>query len=135
MSIPKIITTANSNGSQKFSFFMYFISPDDCKLSKVMMHIPYTINHLTSFPDHLNLNMSILIADSGSTKCEWCFISNGKKQIVTTQGASPYFLNEAQIVKLMMNELLPALKKKIPSRIYFYGTGCAAPANRAVVRR
>ncbi len=99
------------------------------------MHIPYTINHLTSFPDHLNLNMSILIADSGSTKCEWCFISNGRKQIVTTQGASPYFLNEAQIIKLMRDELLPSLKKKSPSRIYFYGTGCAAPANRAVVRR
>jgi glucosamine kinase len=99
------------------------------------MRIPYPINHLTSFPDHLNLNMSILIADSGSTKCEWCFISNGRKQIVMTQGASPYFLNETQIIKLMRDELLPALKKKSPNRIYFYGTGCAALANRAVVRR
>lgn len=83
------------------------------------MHIPYTINHLTSFPDHLNLNMSILIADSGSTKCEWCFISNGKKQIITTQGASPYFLNETQIVKLMKDELLPALKKRVPPAYIF----------------
>ena len=87
------------------------------------MHISYTINHLTSFPDHLNSNMAILIADSGSTKCEWCFISNEKKQIVKTQGASPYFLNEAQIIELMRDELLPALKKKNPTHIYFYGTG------------
>jgi glucosamine kinase len=79
--------------------------------------------------------MAILIADSGSTKCEWCFISNGRKQFINTQGASPYFLNELQLVALMQNELLPALKKNKPAHIYFYGTGCAAPANRAMVRR
>src|ERR1700682_2514823 len=79
--------------------------------------------------------MAILIADSGSTKSEWCFISNGGKQIVETQGASPYFLNESQLVAMMQQELLPALKKKIPTHIYFYGTGCAAAANRAMVKR
>src|SRR5450755_1126700 len=79
--------------------------------------------------------MAILIADSGATKCEWCFISNGRKQIVYTQGASPYFLNELQLVAMMQKELLPALKKKIPGRIYFYGTGCAAAENRAMVKR
>jgi glucosamine kinase len=79
--------------------------------------------------------MAILIADSGSTKCEWCFISNGRKQIIETQGASPYFLNELQIAGMMRKELLPALKKKIPTHIYFYGTGCAAAANRALVKR
>jgi glucosamine kinase len=79
--------------------------------------------------------MAILIADSGSTKCEWCFISNGRKQFINTQGASPYFLNELQLVTLMQNELLPALKKNKPAHIYFYGTGCAAAANRAIVRR
>ncbi|HEY8735322.1 MAG TPA: N-acetylglucosamine kinase [Puia sp.] len=79
--------------------------------------------------------MAILIADSGSTKCEWCFVSNGRKQIIETQGASPYFLNEQQIVSLMKLELIPALKKKTPSHIFFYGTGCAAAANRALVKR
>jgi glucosamine kinase len=79
--------------------------------------------------------MSILIADSGSTKCEWCFISNGRKQIINTQGASPYFLNEAQIILMMRGELLPALKKKKPAKIYFYGTGCASAVNRGIVRR
>jgi glucosamine kinase len=78
--------------------------------------------------------MAILIADSGSTKCEWCFISNGRKKFIITQGASPYFLNEFQLVALMQNELLPGLKKNRPSSIYFYGTGCAAAANRAIVQ-
>jgi glucosamine kinase len=79
--------------------------------------------------------MPILIADSGSTKCEWCFITNGRKQFINTQGASPYFLNELQLIALMQNELLPALKKNKPAHIYFYGTGCAAASNRALVRR
>ncbi len=64
--------------------------------------------------------MAILIADSGSTKCEWCFISNGRKQFINTQGASPYFLNELQLVALMQNELLPALKKNKPARIFIF---------------
>jgi N-acetylglucosamine kinase-like BadF-type ATPase len=79
--------------------------------------------------------MAILIADSGSTKCEWCFISNGRKQIIETQGASPYFLNETQLFEMMKKELVPSLKNKTPEDIYFYGTGCAAAANRAMVKR
>ncbi len=79
--------------------------------------------------------MAILIADSGSTKCEWCYISNGRKQIIETQGASPYFLNEQQLVVMMQQELLPALKKKVPVSVHFYGTGCAAAANRAMIKR
>lgn len=79
--------------------------------------------------------MNILIADSGSTKCEWCFITGATKQIVVTQGASPYFLNEFQLVEIIKLELLPPLKKKMPASIYFYGTGCAAAENRAMIKR
>jgi N-acetylglucosamine kinase-like BadF-type ATPase len=79
--------------------------------------------------------MTILIADSGSTKCEWCFVSNGRKQNVETQGASPYFLNESQLVEMMQQELLPALKNKFPDHIFFYGTGLAAEKNRGILRR
>jgi N-acetylglucosamine kinase-like BadF-type ATPase len=79
--------------------------------------------------------MSILIADSGSTKCEWCLLREGKKKIIETQGASPYFLTEPELVQLMQRELLPGLGKEIPSKVFFYGTGCAAPANRALVKK
>src|SRR5579863_4077769 len=79
--------------------------------------------------------MGILIADSGSTKCEWCFISNGRKQIIETQGASPYFLNGRQLAAMMKEELLPALKNKIPSAIYFYGTGLGAAKNRTMFKK
>lgn len=80
--------------------------------------------------------MTILIADSGSTKSEWCLLQQGrKKRIIETQGASPYFLNESQLIELMQKELVPGLKNLRPSSIFFYGTGCAAASNRAMVKR
>jgi glucosamine kinase len=79
--------------------------------------------------------MNILIADGGSTKCEWCLLENGKKKTVNTQGISPYFLDAAGIGKIIAAELAPALKKARIDEVYFYGTGCKDPANRRMVQR
>jgi N-acetylglucosamine kinase-like BadF-type ATPase len=79
--------------------------------------------------------MNILIADSGSTKCEWCFLINGKRKLLETQGLSPYFLQPDQIVEILKMELIPGLKNADPDIIYFYGTGCANPANRKMVHK
>ncbi|MFZ4771302.1 MAG: BadF/BadG/BcrA/BcrD ATPase family protein [Ferruginibacter sp.] len=78
---------------------------------------------------------SILIADSGSTKTEWCLLSEGKKKKVTTQGLSPYFLNESQISEILEKELMPKLKQAFPDEIFFYGTGCSNPANANIVKK
>lgn len=75
------------------------------------------------------MSSSILIADSGATKAEWCLIRGKKKKIIFTQGISPYFLNTEQITALLQTELLPKLKKENISEIYYYGTGCSNPAN------
>lgn len=79
--------------------------------------------------------MNILIADSGSTKCEWCLLSNGKKKKIDTQGISPYFLDAAAIGRILDEELLPSLKKREVDLIYYYGTGCKSPENRKVVQK
>ena len=79
--------------------------------------------------------MSILIADSGSTKCEWCLLTNGKKKLLETQGLSPYFLQAGQILEILRQELLPGLKNQQPAQVYFYGTGCASPVNRRTVHK
>ena len=76
-----------------------------------------------------------LIADSGSTKTEWCLLSKGKKKKMFTQGISPYFLSEDQISGILTSELLPSLKKTAPGEIFFYGTGCSNPANVKLVQR
>ncbi len=75
-----------------------------------------------------------LIADSGSTKCEWCLLSNGKKKIINTQGISPYFVKREDIVAILENELIPELKNVEVEELYFYGTGLTNPANEKVVR-
>jgi glucosamine kinase len=77
---------------------------------------------------------TILIADSGATKAEWCLVNNGKKKTIFTQGISPYFLNTEQIVELLQKELAPKLNKVQVDEIYYYGTGCANPVNAASVK-
>jgi len=79
--------------------------------------------------------MNILIADSGSTKCEWCLLSGGRKKKVETIGISPYFLDSAGIGQVLMKELVPSLKKDQVDVVYYYGTGCNNPDNRKIVQK
>src|SRR2546423_8138584 len=80
--------------------------------------------------------MAILIADSGSTKCEWCLVDQGKKKRVFTQGISPYFLSGIQIKELLERELLPKLKHFHQIKeVYYYGTGCKSAGNRRMIKR
>ena len=75
-----------------------------------------------------------LIADSGSTKTEWCLFDDNKKKIIHTQGLSPYFLNGGQIKTVLEKELLPKIKNSLPAEIFFYGTGCSNPGNIKIVK-
>ena len=75
-----------------------------------------------------------LIADSGSTKCEWCLLYNGKKKIINTHGISPYFLKRDQIVALLETDLIPELKNVEIEELHFYGTGMGNPSNEKIVR-
>lgn len=78
-----------------------------------------------------------LIADSGATKTAWALCSSRKSVTTTTQGLSPYYFTAEQIAEVLRNELLPALGKKASAieAIYFYGTGCAVPAQQQVVKK
>lgn len=68
-----------------------------------------------------------LIADSGSTKAEWCLVNGNKKKILFTEGISPYFMEYNEIVGLLHEGLLNKTKKYTISEIVYYGTGCANP--------
>ncbi len=89
---------------------------------------------MASFKSKSN-KMAVLIADSGATKCEWCLLNGKKKTTIFTQGISPYFLNIPEIESILRNELLPNLKKNLPEAIFYYGTGCAAKENAAMVQK
>lgn len=77
----------------------------------------------------------ILIADSGSTKTEWCLLNGKSRKTAFTQGLSPYFLSEGEMTSILELELLPNLKKAVPDEIHFYGTGCSNPANVKQITR
>jgi glucosamine kinase len=75
----------------------------------------------------------VLIADSGSTKCEWRLLSAQKKKKILTTGISPYFLNAEEIVLLLQKELVPKIKNMAIDKIYFYGTGLKDNANKKFI--
>ncbi|MCG6190311.1 ATPase [Maribellus maritimus] len=75
----------------------------------------------------------ILIADSGSTKTKWCFISDkNKTEFLLTNGINPYFRTTEDIVKELKQELLPNLSGRVRS-IHFYGAGIVNPEVAKVV--
>jgi glucosamine kinase len=92
------------------------------------------LHDLPGYIKHNNLP-TILIADCGATKSEWCLINKGKTKTVFTQGISPYFLNTTQIRDLLQNELKPKLRNVEVDQIFYYGTGCANPANARSVKK
>lgn len=79
--------------------------------------------------------MAYLIADSGSTKCEWCLVDGKKKKLFITQGISPYFLSGPQIMELVTAEALPQLKNSAISEVFYYGAGCKDIINRKLVKK
>ena len=79
--------------------------------------------------------MSTLIADSGSTKCEWSLVHHGLEKRVLTQGISPYFLTGSHIQELLERELLPQIKESSVTEVFYYGTGCKSATNRQIVKK
>lgn len=66
-----------------------------------------------------------LIADSGSTKADWCLLEGGEARHYQTQGISPFFLDTQQIKDILEKELLTQLPPDVQIKeIHYYGTGC-----------
>ena len=78
---------------------------------------------------------SVLIADSGSTKTQWCLLQDGKKKMISTQGISPYFLNDDSLGIILRKELAPKMANMPVDDIFYYGTGCSNPDNISLIKR
>jgi N-acetylglucosamine kinase-like BadF-type ATPase len=76
-----------------------------------------------------------LIADSGSTKAEWCILDGKTKKKIITQGISPYFLDTEQIREIVQSGVGNKMKDKLPTEIFYYGTGCSNPNNVKSVKK
>lgn len=73
---------------------------------------------------------NILIADSGSTKTDWCFIKQGKKTNFSTQGINPYFLKEEDLMTLLEKEVKRSVRNAPIDEIHFYGAGVGNKENK-----
>ncbi|MCU4156173.1 ATPase [Carboxylicivirga sp. A043] len=76
----------------------------------------------------------ILIADSGSTKTEWCLTSNGSiigKCI--TKGINPFYQTSTDILQNLKEEY--TLNNTKPQEIHFYGAGCANEEKNNIVKK
>ena len=73
-------------------------------------------------------NVMKLIADSGSTKTDWCLFDDEEKvkSRFASQGINPFHMSEDIIFGILRNELLPQLGAAGSSieEIEFYGAGC-----------
>jgi N-acetylglucosamine kinase-like BadF-type ATPase len=78
----------------------------------------------------------ILLADSGSTKTDWCLVNQEEVVLhVHTKGINPFFQDTAEIATMIGEQLVPALlpySEQIEG-VYFYGAGCAFPEKNKLV--
>jgi N-acetylglucosamine kinase-like BadF-type ATPase len=74
----------------------------------------------------------ILIADSGTTKTEWCIIAEDElKETISTSGINPFYQSAENISDLLRKEFLSV--KKFNS-ICFYGAGCINQEKQEIVK-
>ena len=75
----------------------------------------------------------ILVADSGTTKTEWCMINeSGAFETVITPGINPFYQETENISAILQKEFTAAKKFEA---IYFYGTGCINEEKQNVVKK
>lgn len=79
----------------------------------------------------------VAIVDAGSTKCDWVILDDFKKVFLKTEtiGFNPNIINPELIVpEIQKNTSLVSTKNSI-KKVFFYGSGCGVPENRAVVEK
>jgi N-acetylglucosamine kinase-like BadF-type ATPase len=77
----------------------------------------------------------ILIADSGSTKANWCLVKQtGKKVYFKTEGYNPHFVKEDYIIKSLKKNFLHDVELSQVEKVHFYGSGCMAGKSIVVER-
>ncbi|HEY8780793.1 MAG TPA: N-acetylglucosamine kinase [Mucilaginibacter sp.] len=76
----------------------------------------------------------IIIADGGSTKTNWCLVTEeGKKVYFNTEGYNPYFSGTAYIIKSLDETLPTDLERNEVTEVNYYGAGCSTDEMRKIV--
>lgn len=78
----------------------------------------------------------IIIADSGSTKCDWVIVDKKKKKVakISTKGINPILTSLEEIDTIInSNKELELFRDKI-DRVLFYGAGCATEDSKNSIK-
>jgi N-acetylglucosamine kinase-like BadF-type ATPase len=81
------------------------------------------------------MRKNYIIADSGSTKCQWTVILGKEKKNITTIGMSPYFLSVDEIVATIQKAFHKKIAVESIDAVYFYGTGLSNPSNVVAIKK
>lgn len=77
----------------------------------------------------------MLLADSGSTKTDWCLVEGGTEVLrVETGGTNPFFQSPERIGQEIDSALMPHVGTYAVRSVFFYGAGCAFPEQIETVR-
>jgi len=77
----------------------------------------------------------IILAESGSTKTEWCLVDRqGIAEHFLSDGINPFFQTRKEISRLIRLQLPQTFFKTKVSAIYFYGAGCSSIEKKSVVK-
>lgn len=77
----------------------------------------------------------LLIAESGSTKTDWCLAKDYENlERFSTNGLNPYFYDQEGVRNILKKELPSHLPFESLEQIYFYGAGCSSEIRKARVK-
>lgn len=75
----------------------------------------------------------ILVADSGSTKCDWILADhNGTRENYQTIGFNPVYVSADEIAQAINSNPLAARNNEVTA-VYFYGAGCSSIEFKTIV--
>jgi len=78
---------------------------------------------------------SLLLAESGSTKTDWCLIRPGARpQKFKTAGINPYLQTPKAIIAMLQDEMAWNTNKHTADAITFYGAGASSPENQKLLQ-
>jgi N-acetylglucosamine kinase-like BadF-type ATPase len=77
----------------------------------------------------------IVIADSGSTKCDWVVVDGEKRNEYSTMGFNPFFHNEEIISNAIKNNTELYSYSSQVKLVFLYSAGCSSRDLKAIVER
>lgn len=77
----------------------------------------------------------IVIADSGSTKCDWVLMTQTEDMQTKTQGFNPMFHSEDFMVEKLLNNPVLLEHATDVKQVFYYGAGCHGETLNAIIKR